>query len=590
MKIKYLTLIALLGSMTACDPAIDEIDPQVSYSTSDLENSVEITQPIDGKPDVFSFKTNPSKYIQILDEFGSVIASGTSCDSFKVAPGVSGELTIRLLSQTGEQVEFSKSMTVDKYTDVPRSWYCITGNKEGEFSGSAEWVWDDVSQDGAVWGNAGYTKSKPGNPSATPDKWWGCPLKDLAGQTDHAVGKTLTGDESPNAKMVFKGATVIKYDGEGNEIATGTFNIKDVTDEDGKKYKQADLTTTNNTILWPYQINGNGKYLNSFEVTYIDENYMQLISIGPENDRCTWWEFKRKDAGKYIKNEPYEIWNKDIYSIVDKEGNTIEKETKVDNQTLSFNYVYLDKPFKFKAKTQESTATLTVPEGTTFVDITPANATIYKVAGKDTTEQKQTETDLFAALTEGVKYNVTVTYKAPTEGDKEEETTASKKPYSVYYSEYDPESSDLKIYVHSPNAMYHDKNKNAVNDTVYTGQKSRSGSITTYTFENILIERVNKDKTKDRSAQFYFYNNKTEDGYKELYSFVDITLLMGDENIVKKGGETSITEDGKESKFNFIELIEKLAEDSKDKVLAKTIVLSIFKGTDGKKTAYISVK
>ena len=297
MKIRYFSFLALLGMMAACDPAIDEVDPKSFWSESDLASSVEITQPYADYPDVFRFKTSPAKFVQLLDENGGVVASGTACDSFKVAPGVPGNFTVKALSQTGGSVSTAKTLTISKYTDVPKNWYKITGSPEGEFTGTTEWVWDEESGDGC-WGNAGY-RAGSGNPAGIPGKWWGAHIADFPGQLGHAVGGALTGEESADAKMVISGGSITKYAGDGSVLAKGAFTIKDV---EGDDFKVADLTTTNNVILWPYQINGGGKYVNTFEVTYLDGTYMQLFYAPTGTgswSECTWWAFKKKGAPKY---------------------------------------------------------------------------------------------------------------------------------------------------------------------------------------------------------------------------------------------------------------------------------------------------
>ncbi len=552
MKTKYFSLIALLGTLAACDPTIDEEDARAFYSESDLANSVEITQPYSDYPDVLSFKTSPAKFIQILDENDGVVASGISCDSFKLAPGVSGNLTIKGLSQDGKVVSTSKTITVSKYTNVPNAWYKITGNSEGSYSNATEWVWDEESN-GACWGNAGYLAG-PSTPSKHSGKWWGAKISELSGQLNHAVGGALTGEESADAKMVVAGGSITKYAGDGSVLAKGAFTIKDV---EGNDYKVADLTTTNNTVLWPYQINGGGKYVNNFEVTYLDENYMQLIYAPAGTgawSECTWWELKKKGVGAYVNPAPYQKWVNDVYTIVGADGKALEGvgETPVTDNKLTFSYVSLETNFTFKAKAIESSNDVKVPAGTTFVDITPANGNLFKVVGSDTTAVEQSGTT-FDALEAGARYDVTVTYDS--EKDK----------YSVYYTAFDVNTTSLAIVAHASKAIFTDANKKAVKDTVYTGTKTVSGSITTYTFENITF--------KDGGNEFYFNNQKAEPLYYISLDYNSITMLKGDEKVFEKA-----------SAVDGAQLI-KLASTIKTPV---TIVLSIYEQQDGSQVAYLS--
>ena len=543
MKIKYYLSIPLLGLFAACDPAIDEVDSKSFYTENELASSVLISQPYAEYPDILSFTTSPAKSVQILDETGAVIASGTACDSFKLAPGVSGNLLIRALSQTGKIIETTKTITVSKYTNVPQNWYYITGNTEGVFTGSAEWVWDEESC-GACWGNGGYLAGSS-TPNGYAGKWWGAKIAELPGQLNHAVGGVLTGEESADAKMVFSGGSVTKYAGDGSVIATGAFSISDIA---GDGNKVGELKTTNNVVLWPYQINGGGVYVNSFEVTYIDENYMQLVYAKSGTgswSECTWWEFKKKGVGAYVapaNPTTYEKWTNDSYSIIDASSEeTLDggKETAVDGDKLTFSYVSLSQDFLFKAKTVEASETLIVPDDAQFVDITPANAKIYEIVGEDTTAKTQTGTDAFDALTSG-RYDVSVTY------DKET------KKYSVYYKTYDVSQVVLSIV-------------DSKGDTVSVGEKSVSGSVTTYTFKDVTFA--------EDAKEFYFSNLKKEAEYKEVFDFSNITLLKGDDKIFEAG---SVADE--------INLI-KLASTVKEPV---TIVLSIYEQANGTKAVYMS--
>lgn len=552
MKIRYFSAFAILGLLASCDPAVEEYDAQAFYNESDLANSVEITQPFADYPDVLKFTTNPAKSIQILDETGAVIASGTACDSFKVAPGIPGNFIIRGMSQTGDIITTTKTVTISKYTNVPKSWYNITGNKEGEFSGSTEWVWDEESN-GACWGNCGY-QAGHGDPVNVPGKWWGAKISEFSGQLQHAVGGALTGEESADAKMVISGGSIKKYAADGTLLATGSFSIKDVEDS---KYKIAELVTTNNTVLWPYQINGGGTYVNNFEVTFLNEDYMQLLYAPAgtgSGAEATWWEFKKKGVGVYVNPVAYEKWTHDAYSIVGDDGNKIDKTevSKVSDGKLIFSYVPLDKPFILKAETIESDNKVIVPEGTEFVDITPKNATLYKVEGKDTTKVTQSG-DYFNSLDPGVRYDVTVTYDV------------EKKVYSVYYNAFDKSSTSLSLIAHADKEIFFDKDKKPVSDTSYTGEKVVSGSITTYTFKDVKL----------KESGFYFYNNKKEDPYKEKIGYTNITILKGDDKIFVKAGE-----------YEGINLI-KLASSIKEPV---TIILSIYETINDGSDVYLSAQ
>ena len=54
------------------------------------------------------------------------------------------------------------------------------------------------------------------------------------------------------------------------------------------------LNTSEGTILWPFQINGNGYQPTSFEIGYLGTDAMILIYAPAGTGswgECTWWSF-----------------------------------------------------------------------------------------------------------------------------------------------------------------------------------------------------------------------------------------------------------------------------------------------------------
>ncbi len=172
------------------------------------------------------------------------------------------------------------------------------------------WTWNTEAADGCVWGNIGY---KPGAGETVyasgNGKWWGvAAAEEFEGQLGHAVGGKLQGDESFNAYFTLTPEGEIKkYDGNGNPINTTkyTFNTDrtaKVSSDDPSVWAVAHLETGENSVLWPYEINGGGKYVTDYEVVYIDDSHMTLVypDGGDFENYGSWgeasfWQFKVKE-------------------------------------------------------------------------------------------------------------------------------------------------------------------------------------------------------------------------------------------------------------------------------------------------------
>ena len=171
-----------------------------------------------------------------------------------------------------------------------------------------KWKWDTSwRSDGYTWGNAGYAAGTEGN--WYTGIWWGCSPEELAEtQLSHSDTGVATGEEDSNAYMTFSSDGTLKsYDSDGTVIRSGKFSVSgyDGTYNQAAKDGTANwcmgtLSTTEGTILWPFQINGGGTAVGNFEIVYLDENQMQLVyaeeSTGNWSE-CTWWAFHSATNG-----------------------------------------------------------------------------------------------------------------------------------------------------------------------------------------------------------------------------------------------------------------------------------------------------
>ena len=170
-----------------------------------------------------------------------------------------------------------------------------------------EWTWDTESFPylgwaGAVWGNLGYT---PGDGDSFVNDangiWWGCPPADLTGQLQHSDTGTATGEEDPNAYMVFDtDGQVATYDGSGNKIRGGAYELKFSATRQTKNdvaWNFGTLETDPGVILFPFKINGGGTKPTDFDIVKLTADKMQLTYADAGTgswSEATWWAFKAK--------------------------------------------------------------------------------------------------------------------------------------------------------------------------------------------------------------------------------------------------------------------------------------------------------
>ena len=169
---KYSIAIPLFAMLlTACDPTIEEEGSiAASITETDLQARVELTQTTVGQ-NKFTFSTNPTLTVQVLDQDGAILATGTEGSIIGTPPLTS--LTVRAMNQDGSIVSYSQDVTISEYVDVPSIYKQLFGPEYN----SRTWVWDTTDAPN-YWGNGGYmSDSGPG--------WW--KFEDIAsGNTNEA--------------------------------------------------------------------------------------------------------------------------------------------------------------------------------------------------------------------------------------------------------------------------------------------------------------------------------------------------------------------------------------------------------------------
>lgn len=165
MKKFLLAISAFALVFTACDPSeIEEGNIGASLTAEQLQSRVTLTQTTVGQ-NKFTFETNPATTVQVLDQDGNILTTGTS-GSIIGTPPLTG-LIVRAINQDGTLVSFKNDVIVNEYVDVPVIYKGLFGP---EYS-SLTWVWDTEASNG-VWGNGAYMES------AGPE-WWQVQAADI---------------------------------------------------------------------------------------------------------------------------------------------------------------------------------------------------------------------------------------------------------------------------------------------------------------------------------------------------------------------------------------------------------------------------
>lgn len=310
---KILLGICAVSLLASCDPSKDSIGTPEALAESKLASEFTYKQLAlneDGSytesptGNYFQYSSPSVVTIYRLNSSGGeiVLSKGSAAGIFLLKPtrGSDPEQTfyVRARGFDGTEVTAAFSATVDVPGELSLEMKIACSD-----SGSKIWKWDtSLRGDGAVWGNLGYT---PGE-DWTSGIWWGCPPEDLTGQLGHSDTGVATGEESSNAYMVFSEEGIITtYDGAGNQIRKGAFDIKDYNN--GEKivvndvpWKVGTLHTDAGTILFPFKINGGGTTPTDFEIVTLTADKLQLVYADAGTggwSEATWWAFTSSSDG-----------------------------------------------------------------------------------------------------------------------------------------------------------------------------------------------------------------------------------------------------------------------------------------------------
>ena len=200
----------------------------------------------------------------------------------------------RYINQNGQSVEASTTFNVYVPSDIAYELKLIASNDYG----SKIWKWDP-SITGAVWGNMGYCGGAGKDVGLTGNgQWWGVTsTEEFNGQLQHTHNGQNNGDGDLDAYMVISEDGKIKsYAADGSVVREGTFKIDNFDESNPDAWKVGDLIT--DAILWPYEINSNGRVPGTYEIAYLTPDKMTLVY--PDNGdfgglgnwgEATFWHF-----------------------------------------------------------------------------------------------------------------------------------------------------------------------------------------------------------------------------------------------------------------------------------------------------------
>ena len=310
MKKRYI-LMATACALCACDPVEEDksFDP-IEVSSQEISDAFSFVQKDkDGNAaedgNYFTYNTSPSQIVKVFnykaDGSENVLALGSS-GSFTIAPSRGSDpqqkFYVCLYNSEGEKIVAEKTATVFVKQDLTAVEKLFCSN-----SGRKTYKWNTNAPGGCIWGNMAY-QGTDGSAVYTENstKWWGVVSDtEFADQLVHSVSGQLTGEESFDAYMVFTEDGIIeKYDANGTKLNETTYSVVEQTENTA--WAKYHLLTGENSVLWPFEMNGGGKYVTEFEVVYISPCAMTLVYPDGGNfssfggwDEAAFWQFKADD-------------------------------------------------------------------------------------------------------------------------------------------------------------------------------------------------------------------------------------------------------------------------------------------------------
>ena len=279
------------------------------FTTKQYSDETYTTEAADGN--YFTYATSPARVVTIyqLDDEGAqnVLASGKANGTFKIVPkrGNPSQQTYYIETRDFNGNTITTSKTAEVF--VPQELEPVVRWLASDAYGSKTWKWDtEYREDGAVWGNFGYAAGDDWSGGI----WWGSDPEGLTTQLGHSDTGVATGEENSAATMViYDDGNIACFDAGGNQIRKGKYSVSGWTGEknqasvDGSiaNWAYGTLTTTEGSILFPFQINGGGFKPTNFEILQLDASHLKLAYAAPGTGgwgEATWWAFKSVSDGE----------------------------------------------------------------------------------------------------------------------------------------------------------------------------------------------------------------------------------------------------------------------------------------------------
>lgn len=202
------------------------------------------------------------------------------------------------------------SVSTLSYADVDSIVVMTDGNTTADVLAGTTWTWDpDTNNGGRVWGNGGNS----GGDWDGSAIWWGCGLigdeiaeakgNTFADQMNHS-GTGNTDEVTVGAFMTFfSDGTVAKYAPNGSMITRTLYRIEGWTGGAQENWVAGILHVekndagNDNGILFPFQINTDGRVVTDFNISIMTDTQFQLTYYESEPGswgEATWWRFKKK--------------------------------------------------------------------------------------------------------------------------------------------------------------------------------------------------------------------------------------------------------------------------------------------------------
>lgn len=275
---KYSIVIPLFAMLlTACDPTIEEEGSIAANITeTDLQARVALTQTTAGQ-NKFTFSTNPTLTVQVLDQDGAILATGTEGSIIGTPPLTA--LTVRAMNQDGSIVSYSQNVTISEYVDVPSIYKQLFGP---EYT-TRTWTWDTEATN--YWGDGGYmSDSAPG--------WWKIP--EQADLNEQCIAKGYPDDTLEKGWMKFTlgGKMVEMSRGENGTIS---WDLSAVAKEG---WDIGTLSFSGTNPLLGVQPNSGDAPEYNYHILVSDENHLYLCApeAGAGEGGTAWfWMFKVKE-------------------------------------------------------------------------------------------------------------------------------------------------------------------------------------------------------------------------------------------------------------------------------------------------------